>query len=773
MLPRLVVSLLFLASTMPAVAQSDTQLTTVPACSTNQLQEWSFIRTKTLGVAGTDVTGSQVGFYGARKRIVLKWGPNWLPMLDTKATLCGTLNHFKFFPGVWGLDREEDWNNFIIPDAAFTYLITDVQNVYPKARENTPKCKDNVDCIEVEVTVHDNFFENPYFTKKTETSSLTGQKLCTYGPWVREKVHGDKPEIHPSELYWWTRPGPSVTEPAEWWLMVLQDNSNRYNSTDDFRAEAGDDPPGPPNWFPWAGSPRTARFRLAFEAPDGAPSETLAIKQKENHSVLSSVEDTGTTHVLRHNATDLITVREEQNTDRVGVRFTEVCRDDSAKRYLGYVELTSRVAVDSGQDGGYQVLRVQRGGAVPGPSPGEAAKLASVITQSVDDPRVEIIPASLRRVERDGVAYLIADIKMDLPLQKAGVLSEDKINATAQMIDGAKSRTLDFKELPRVTSRADGFQQMSFVLRDVPLYANTPVNGQRKVQVRTNEIVQQVEPPPRPALVPEIRREVTRATSDQEIPVELMIVTAGGDQNEPIPTETALRSTAVRELELDVMAAYATTRRDNSIAAEDLSPIVENFNQAIEATEKKDFSKLQRLFGSTQPFEVTQWKFAATNLSTGKAVSVREVTKQTVDAFPNEIRIIKAEGTVINGNFIAVFPDKTRDIYELTATATMKDSYGSTGTIEHRLWNHYLRIKPTEQAVDALLKSVAARSGVSQENLLRSWQVSPSRIPLEDPSVRRGRTFRQIGFQAAQDGKVTFDEFQALVRAAKLITTPN
>jgi len=761
-------SILFTVSLSTRVhAQSDVDLSSVPSCSTQQIADWTHVRDKMLGVAGRDVVGHEVGFSGARKRfgpqpLILDLGGNWRPISGYKETLCGTLDHFSFFPGVWDIDREEDWNNFFMPDEDFKYLISDAKQLFPKAVGSTPKCQSNneADCIEVEVTVHDDFFQNPYFTrnrkflKNRPCSILTGHKLCTYGTWIHEKVHSDHPELHPSELFWWTSPPspPGTSLFSGWWLLAVQDNSNRFNSPTDFDPDLVET-------MPWAGSPRISQFRLAVELKPGSPVLSLRVNQRENHGVMPSQEDTGTTHLVTLNRVPLARVVEGQATENVGVGF-DFCRDDAANRFVGYVDLTTRIQTDDKRNSGFQVLQVIKEGE-PAPAAGPTSTPCPPV-EAVTEFR--LVPDSLKRIEVNGQPRLVADVKAevsdvgpenrgDVPWKKMRLLrpgKKENIQIDRGAVDAATRQPTN-----------------QFLLHDVPLALGQPQSGPT-FEVETPQGKQTIEIKGI-ALVPEVRHETVLAQSPEEGSLETLLVAAGlgpAAQPESFPAVNAVKA---QQVTLDLIPTYAVLREDGTPAREEESPLVSALNESVRKTiQDNNLTAYKPLFGVDVPFRVVSWTYKAVNLVTGEEVPVREVSEGTDAADTGEVRVTRGTGNVSNGNLKVLFPKQTpHAVYELQLTATMTDTNNYTGKFEHRLWSHFIRVPKTEENINNFLKMVAERAGASYDQLALLWQARGNQIVLNS-QTRRARIFHTLGLQSVEDEKVKLDELQALTRAAKL-----
>ena len=362
---------LFLVPSKAVAAESlvvSSQSTAV--CTDSQLKEWQHVRDFSQGVAGRDPVGERIGPSPAYRRLV---GRNWYPLDIYKKTLCGVLHHFSFY-NPWSSGDEADWNNFFIPAAPYAYLIEDVRPLmevvflnnqfldvwHDCAVQNGPSQNN---CLEAELTPDEHFYESPWFNARTEVSPLEGRGVCTYGPWVFEEAHGNRPEIHPSELYWWRE----RVDLGPFFLMVLQDDSNRFDNKEHFAVTSD-----PPDWWrPWAAVPRSAEFKIAFEV--NLASDVLYTYELRNLAsrnvvtwndpVVAQDADDGKEHAIEYDGKVVLNANELQTTDDdVGVQFTDLCRDAANTRLQGYLRVMTKVGRGSQGDEGYQVLRVDRHG---------------------------------------------------------------------------------------------------------------------------------------------------------------------------------------------------------------------------------------------------------------------------------------------------------------------------------------------------------------------------------------------------------------------------
>ena len=140
--------------------------------------------------------------------------------------------------------------------------------------------------MEVEITPDEDFYKNPWFPRPKDAkwlksvrglSPLEGTTICTYGPWVYEKAHGNRPEIHPSELYWWRE-----AASGSLFLMLLQDDSDRFDRPNNYR---------PRSSKPWSGCPRSAKFRIAFDADPADGPLVFELKELYAKNVVTEAND--------------------------------------------------------------------------------------------------------------------------------------------------------------------------------------------------------------------------------------------------------------------------------------------------------------------------------------------------------------------------------------------------------------------------------------------------------------------------------------------------
>ncbi|EAR01997.1 hypothetical protein [Maribacter sp. HTCC2170] len=344
-------------------------ITNPPRSTQEDLNKWNRIVNKMLGIEGFDPVSNFINYPPSEKRIVGIPGTgsnnNWIPLSYKKQVCCGKLENFKTYDG---FGDEMDWNFFVLPNDEFSFLITDALPYRKETRlmsSNGWHKNDNGQYqLEAEVTPDQSLYDNPFFPKKGSKKVgdpdvvLEGKEVCFYGPWVREWNHHYRPEIHPSEMIWWRLNG-------GYYMMLIQDDSNRFDSKDDFDLDGL----LPNNWKPWAEPPLTAQFRIAFivnPSDSGLPykmhiSEVLKrfVVTKDDVDV-SKDSDNGISHTLVVDNKKLLIVNELQENDTdIGVKFVEITKRTDGT-IQGYLQLTTKVGgPDLSGDEGYHLIHVQ------------------------------------------------------------------------------------------------------------------------------------------------------------------------------------------------------------------------------------------------------------------------------------------------------------------------------------------------------------------------------------------------------------------------------
>lgn len=376
-----------------------------PACSAAQLARHDAIDGTQRGIDVYDPDGHFISWQEADG---IFWR-NWEPVDQFKHAFCGYQHHYSFY-NPWYSGDEDDANKYLIPDPPFQFIINDAVAWGYSDPDDVHHCG-TPQCIEAEVTHDQSYAGNPWFPHTDPaTSPLNGRTLCTYGPWIADHGHGGRPEIHPSEAMWWTTTPTPAGVLRESRVVLMQDDSNRYDRRADFTPDL------PSNIKPWSAWPRTAYLRHAFRVPQsGGVAEYLHVWESSrirnittgSNAALSADATTGTQHTLAFNGAARLTVVEHQPDANLGVVFDEntslagvhdVCRRSDGT-LQGYVTLKSQFGVNDRGGEGYHELVLRRSTSA-GDSPGTLAadKIAAAASAAPTAPvrDVSFDPASLR-----------------------------------------------------------------------------------------------------------------------------------------------------------------------------------------------------------------------------------------------------------------------------------------------------------------------------------------------------------------------------------------
>jgi hypothetical protein len=245
----------------------------------------------------------------ADRALKLVWGdaPNWFPVDLVRRTTCGSDARWSYF---WHLlsGDEEDLHPWIGQASGFGHLLGPLHAaslVGSKALDLGP-CTEvggaAGPCLYGEVTPPDPFArwfcggprsdcKDRLASDPTRVPNEFGSpaELCLAGPWVLERVHAWRPEIHPSELIW-TRAAP---DRARWHFALIPDGSGRFDEEKHF-ARLGAAPPQPWSrsravemWVAFASEPKKAMVldlaqrRLRKKDGEATRTVTLAVPAEE------------------------------------------------------------------------------------------------------------------------------------------------------------------------------------------------------------------------------------------------------------------------------------------------------------------------------------------------------------------------------------------------------------------------------------------------------------------------------------------------------------
>lgn len=192
--------------------------------------------------------------------------PIWFPADFMRRTVCGTPTFWSYHPLA---DNERDLHPWIPAPTAFAQLVgrENAQRVLESRILDVSLCEevggDGTDCFYGEVTPSEKFEQ--WFCRGRCSDRLRADPgdvvtgfadpalLCWFGPWVLERVHDWRPEIHPAELMW----ARHVPPEQAWTIAVVPDRSGRFVKAKHFTAI------GSATRVPWS-RPRPAELWIAY-----------------------------------------------------------------------------------------------------------------------------------------------------------------------------------------------------------------------------------------------------------------------------------------------------------------------------------------------------------------------------------------------------------------------------------------------------------------------------------------------------------------------------
>ncbi|MER5326915.1 hypothetical protein [Streptosporangium roseum] len=231
---------------------------------------WHLLTDTQLGINVIDPDGHEIGLARAVRTFAGFDTGSWKPVDGFKHVLVGQLDRYSWY-NPWTSGDEADFNLNVYPAPPFRRLLDwVVQHMDADERsELHGRRRGPGYVIECEITPDEEYYDNFWFpTKEGWQSPLEGATIGVYGPWVQDFSHKGRPEIHPCEVIWF-RTG-NITGLADrgfvrWNLILLQDDSNRFDRVSDYRQT----PPAVVVHRPWSASPRRARFTVALLAIRG------------------------------------------------------------------------------------------------------------------------------------------------------------------------------------------------------------------------------------------------------------------------------------------------------------------------------------------------------------------------------------------------------------------------------------------------------------------------------------------------------------------------
>jgi hypothetical protein len=776
-------------SPCPSTSGVDLVLTTdtTPVCCAGKVISWNNIKNNQYGVSGHDIDGHYIRNITANR--FETWIDGWRPFDVFKQTMCGELHSFSVYDGNF-LESDKDWNNGISLDPAFHDLFYDarswVGNTYGDQEwkgkwvsvgnsgikvwiGGWDKCGNNVECINGEVTPDQGLSNNPWFPNNNEESPLVGtSSICLYGPFVMDASHHQKPEIHPSELIWWK------TDFADkydlYTLMQINDKSFRFHTGGKFEES-------PSGWKPWASAPKKSKFRIAFDLnPKNEKIEFQIIQPLDNKEVhtkdfnLGPKDDVSKNrHTVTHNGRVIVEAIELIDKDEdLDIGFFDICRNESDTRLQGYLQIIS--VVDDIEiinnvpmtKGGYQVVSVLKKKIGPPEYTGPGSnnfpnEFMNSKLKILTPPYVHFEPSpsvsgkylsgTIQKGVINGQSQLFADIQVQFKNSKH--IGKNAVEVKSVKLLG---RNKDYQ----LTFIPDSLNNRGIV-KCVPIIQNEKLEFTMASGSTMTQGVGGITISPMIGSVTPFGLKLAKSSWIN------MCLAAGGDLNRQ--TSISPRVQIVSEWEIEAIPFYAPLV-DGQTWAEEVSPLTQEINGALQ---KGDKVSLEKIFGAIHsPLEV-EWKVKIVNLTTNEIVSIDP--KLNRPSKKNRLELL--DGMVPNAKVKIRLPSNKGDnIYEIRATATMRDIYGNIGEAKYIGWSHVIPMR-TKDEIEKLLKLVAELSGVDSHELLLASRIDGLQNSADDPVIeeayfRRARMVRMFGERSANDEIVSVGELQGLISGARL-----
>jgi hypothetical protein len=772
----------------PSTFGADLDLTSadLPVCSSRARSTWQAVVDESLGATGFDLKGAHIRRYPAEKTAPeapeeqlwdLANKNNWYPNDEYKQTMCGKIQEFDTFN--YGGD-EMDWNLFVIPNPAFNYLFADVvqhEGGLTDLWDKWPWCGDVRACVEVEVTPDEHFYENPWFRRSTRSSPLEhadgrGPTVCMYGPWVREWAHAFKPEIHPAELLWWKGSSQGNLGAETWWLMQLHDDSNRFDKRRHFDyGRPWDDPQ--PSWQPWAASPRLNMFHVVFRTPTsngrtefslGQAGDSGVPDQYSSREVVTrdrfvGIKDSTSrrTHDLRYNGRVVARITERQALDSdIQVGYVGLCRNTADTELQGWVRIGTAISRSSDGEEGYHVMHLtkwfRRSVATDVPddsvtkiSPGPPLNEQTVhmLKQPIRDATAST--GTLSRVAQDGTTTLVGQVNVNISALKAPGAG---VSDVTTIVNGVTRRVPFQVRGPEVSLRVPAVSAEALDVRltsgarirvKVPTVGLMPLRRDHRVELRNDS---------QPAL--------TWAALSKALAV-------------PNASKSKLSSLSkVQSVRLEAIPAYGPLKR-GGVAMEEVSPWSRAMNRVLRRGTAKERAAL---FGAASPVN-SAWTFVARDVNTQAEVPVFLLPATSPEAIQIEL-LQDASG---RSGFVAKFPSRAGEVFELVAKVKMSDGLGAVGEATYRFSSHVLKVD-AQADTDNILAAVSQLADIPPEELIHTSRVLQPPLSIGDPgtlymiarndSLRRARTLRLLALQDSEDGLLSIGELNGLIRLAQL-----
>ena len=215
------------------------------------------------------------------KFFVYGFQPNWFPADALRRTACGADPRWSYFWHALSGD-ERDLHPWMDGLVGFAHLVGTKNRVVvggkaldlSACREVYGEAAGDRPCLYGEVTAPQGF--ETWFCggrggdcrrqllaapRKVPPDLAEPEVACVYGPWVLERAHDLRPEIHPAEVVWVRK----AHDRGYWTFALVPDDSGRFRKQKHFEKGARSD-----GWEPWS-TDRPVELWVAFSTPSANP----------------------------------------------------------------------------------------------------------------------------------------------------------------------------------------------------------------------------------------------------------------------------------------------------------------------------------------------------------------------------------------------------------------------------------------------------------------------------------------------------------------------
>lgn len=704
-------------------------------------QTWSNVVNNLMEVYGRDFKrGEWVGTdCQGETGVAWDWPPfyfnSWQPVDGFKTNMSAVLHEFN-----WNIGDDDDWNMHLVPTPPFAHLITDVEALHDESIDNH-NCGGQ-HCMEGEISPDKKFWNNPWFFQPGKDSRdagrngyswLEGRQMGFYGLWIMDANHDYKSEIHPANMMWFKdhfEGGFGSSKPFDiFWLMLMQDNTGRFDDRDNFDCD-GDAPAG---WKPWEDSPKSGEFNIAFLVNPSTEVVSFSINELFKRFVVTSQDDEakkdaddGTSHALEINGKVVVKVDETQpNDDDLGVTFSNLCMRPDGK-LQGFVTIRSMVGGNDDKDEeGFHILYLTR--------------TISSTRPVIHPPKLEALPRLMvtqqevpGSVKNNG-KKLVADLKL--------------------ILTGSDSATADDYTLSKVQYSNAGVQTpISFEqgrgAKEV-LLKNIPIKRGGAIVVTTASGLTSDLPSPYIEASSVIADTVTRQGNGQDAYAGISQLLLG-----KVTSASGRQLAFSSEMTIKLIPHF--TLYLNGDPMDRNSVIAGEVNQALR---EHNPEKLKQVFNNDQPVN-THWVFIATNLSNGKQLPVYTAATNATEGV-----LIEYTGNSSDSLHVKFLSPSSAGIIELSAKAVVADALGNMQQIEKKVWSHYFSVTRNISEAADLVKDLL---GVTDRRvLLPPKPDKKTNAFLMQEKMRHSYVLNAYMKAMCRDGKITIDELRRMMGALK------